>query len=61
MIRADDFYCSIALSGEARIDFLAPLGAQEMQIFVRSSVCPMKSVLELKIFIFLSQDSLRSP
>ena len=21
MIRADDFYCSIALSGEARIDF----------------------------------------
>ena len=41
--------------------FLAPSVAQEMQISVRLSVCPMKSVLEITIFIFLSQVSLRSP
>ena len=39
--------------------FLAPSVAQEMQISVRLSVCPMKSVLEITIFIFLSQVSLR--
>ena len=38
------------------IIFLAPSGAQEMQMFV----CPVKSVLEFTIFIFLSQVSLRS-
>ena len=46
------------------LDFnLAPSGAQEMQISVRLSVCPMKSVLEVKIFILISgrsQSSLRS-
>ena len=36
--------------------FLAPSGAQEMQMFVRL----IKNVLELKIFIFLSQVSLKS-
>ena len=30
-----------------------------MQISIRLSVCPMKSVLEITIFIFLSQVSLR--
>ena len=39
---------------------LAPSGAQEMQMFVRLSVCLMKSVLEFSIFSFLSQVSLRS-
>ena len=35
--------------------FLAPTGAQEMQIFVRSSVCSMKVCLEFTIFIFWPQ------
>ena len=40
--------------------FLAPSGAQEILISVRSFICLIKSVLELTIFIFLSQVSLRS-
>ena len=40
--------------------FLAPSGAQQMQMFVHLSVCLMKSVIELSIFIVLSQPSLRS-
>ena len=43
-----------------KVVFLAPSGAQEMQMFVSSSVCLMKSVLELTIFIFLYQASLRT-
>ena len=34
--------------------FLAPSVAQEMQISVRLSVCPMKSVLEITIYSFFS-------
>ena len=34
--------------------FLAPAGAQEIQIFVRLSVCLMKVCLEHTIFIFCS-------
>ena len=40
--------------------FLAPSGAQEVTMLVRSSVRSVQTCLELSIFIFLSQVFLRS-